>query len=89
MGVVILMMLGAGIGWAASLFRHTDRQGVLVDVVAGMLGALLGGWLLRPLFGGGAMSAALPGVGGLLESAIGALVLLAVVHLVRRGMHTD
>jgi uncharacterized membrane protein YeaQ/YmgE (transglycosylase-associated protein family) len=89
MGILILVVLGAALGWVASLLSPTDKQGVLVNAVAGMVGALLGGWLLRPLFGSVVMSPNSLSIGGLLESALGAVVLLGVVRLVRRGMRTD
>lgn len=53
-----------------------------------MFGALLGGWLLVPLFGGGALSAEISG-DSLAEGALGAIILIALVLLVRKGMSTE
>jgi uncharacterized membrane protein YeaQ/YmgE (transglycosylase-associated protein family) len=84
--VVIWLVVGGLVGWVASLLMRTDaRQGVVMNVVVGIVGALLGGWILSPLVGGGTINQADFSVLGLLVSLGGAVVLLAIVNLVRKG----
>ena len=52
MNFIIWIVIGGLIGWAASIVMKTDaQQGVVLNVVVGIVGALVGGWLLSPLFG--------------------------------------
>jgi len=70
----------------ASMIRRTDaQQGVLLNVVVGIVGALLGGWFISPLLGQGTINSGDFSLGGLLVSLLGAVVLLAIVNLFRRG----
>lgn len=83
---IIWILVGAVIGWLASIMMGTNaRQGFLLDVIVGILGALLGGFLLSPLLGAGTINSGDFSLGGLLVSFIGAVVLLAIVNLFRRG----
>jgi len=53
MNLIIWLVVGGVIGWLASLVMKTDaQQGMILNVVVGIVGALLGGWLLSPLRGG-------------------------------------
>ena len=67
------------------VMRTDAQQGVLVDVVVGIAGALLGGWLIAPMIGAGTINQADFSASGLMASLLGAIVLLAIVNLVRRG----
>lgn len=87
MSILILLVLGGGLGWIAGSILAVGKTGI--DVMAGMFGALLGGWLLSPLFGGSVLSAERVSSGTLVEAAIGAVVLIALVQLVRKGMSMD
>ena len=62
--------------------------GCLADIIVGIVGALIGGWLISPLLGGGTINQGDFSVMGLLSSLIGAIILLAIVNLVRRGRPT-
>jgi len=74
------------IGWAASIVMKTDaQQGVVLNVVVGIVGALVGGWLLAPLFGTGTINQNDFSLASLVVSLLGAIILLAVVNLLRRG----
>lgn len=86
MGLIILLVVGGVLGWLASIIMRTDgHQGIVLNVVVGIVGALLAGFIINPLIGGGnIMSGDLSG-SSLLVSLLGAVVLLAVVNLVRRG----
>ncbi len=83
---IIWILVGAVIGWLASIMMGTNaRQGFLLDVIVGILGALLGGFLLGPLVGSGSINSGDFSLSGLLVSFIGAVILLAIVNLFRRG----
>ena len=57
MNFIIWIVIGGLIGWAASIVMKTDaQQGVVLNVVVGIVGALVGGWLLSPLFGTGTIN---------------------------------
>ena len=86
MGLIILIIVGGILGWLASIVMRTDRQqGIFLNVVAGVVGALLAGLILNPLVGGGNILSGDFSASSLLVSFIGAVVLLAIVNLVRRG----
>ena len=86
MNFIIWIVIGGILGWLASLVMKTDaQQGMILNVVVGILGALLGGWLLAPLFGTGTINQNDFSLGSLLVSLLGAVVLLAVVNLLRKG----
>ncbi|TCS32759.1 putative membrane protein YeaQ/YmgE (transglycosylase-associated protein family) [Paucimonas lemoignei] len=86
MNFIIWIVVGGIIGWLASLVMKTDaEQGMILNIVVGIIGALLGGWLLAPLFGTGTINQNDFSLGSLLVSFLGAIILLAIVNLVRRG----
>ncbi len=86
MGLIILVIVGGILGWLASTVMRTDaQQGIFLNVVVGIVGALLAGFIVNPLIGGGNIMAGDFSVGSLLVSFIGAVVLLSIVNLVRRG----
>jgi uncharacterized membrane protein YeaQ/YmgE (transglycosylase-associated protein family) len=86
MNIIIWLVVGGVIGWVASLIMRTDaRQGLLLNVVVGIVGAVLGGWFLSPLFGVSTINQGNFSLAGLLVSLLGAVVLLAIVNLIRRG----
>lgn len=83
---IIWLVVGGGIGWIASLIMKTDaQQGMFLNVVVGIVGALLGGWLLSPLFGTPTINQNDFSLSGLLVSLLGAIILLAIVNLFRRS----
>jgi uncharacterized membrane protein YeaQ/YmgE (transglycosylase-associated protein family) len=86
MGLIILIVVGGILGWLASLVMRTDgQQGIILNVVVGIVGALLAGFLLNPLIGGGNIMSGDLSMSSLLVSFLGAVVLLAIVNLFRRG----
>jgi uncharacterized membrane protein YeaQ/YmgE (transglycosylase-associated protein family) len=86
MNFIIWLIVGGIIGWLASLIMRTDaQQGVLLNIVVGVIGALLAGWLITPLVGGATINQGDFSVSGLVISLLGAIVLLAIVNLFRRG----
>ena len=86
MNFIIWLVIGGVIGWLASLIMKTDgQQGIILNIVVGIGGAFLGGWLISPLVGVGTINQnnfSLPAMG---VSLVGALILLAIVNLFRRG----
>jgi len=86
MNIIIMLIVGGLIGWIASMVMRTNaQQGVILNIVVGIIGALLAGVLLAPLFGTGSITQGDFSLSGLLISLVGAIVLLAIVNLFRRG----
>ncbi len=86
MNLIIWLVVGGVIGWLASIVIRTDaQQGILLNVVVGIVGALLAGFVIAPLFGTGTINTSDFSVAGLVVSFVGAVVLLAIVNLFRRG----
>lgn len=84
MGLLLTLVLGGLAGWIASMIMNRDgQQGILLNIVVGVVGAFLANLLLAPLFG---VSATLDQVSlaGFLMSVLGAVVLLAIVNLFTR-----
>ena len=86
MNLIVWLVVGGLIGWQASVFMGTDaRQGIILNVVVGIIGAVLGGWLLGRLVGAGSINQSDFSVPGVLVSLLGAVILLILVRFVRRG----
>ncbi len=86
MNIIIWLIVGGLIGWIASKIMNTDaQQGIGLNIVVGIVGALLAGWLITPLVGGGTINQGDFSLSGLIISLLGAIVLLAIVNLFRRG----
>jgi uncharacterized membrane protein YeaQ/YmgE (transglycosylase-associated protein family) len=86
MNIIIWLVVGGLIGWLASMVMKTnDSQGMILNVVVGIIGAAVAGWFISPLVGVGTINQDNFSLPGLIVSFIGAIVLLAVVNLVRRG----
>lgn len=83
---IIWLVAGGLIGWLASVVMHTDgQQGIVLNVLVGIVGAAIGGWVISPLVGVGSINQDVFNVGALLVSLIGAIILLALINLFRRG----
>ena len=86
MNFILWLIAGAVIGWLASRIMGTSsQQGLLMDVVVGVIGAFLAGWFLTPIFGIGTINQNNFSLPALLVSLLGAVLLLAIVRLFRRG----
>ncbi|GAA3996306.1 GlsB/YeaQ/YmgE family stress response membrane protein [Sphingomonas humi] len=82
MGIIIWLIVGGVCGWLASIVMRTDgQQGIFLNIIVGIIGAALAGFLLG---GGASLNNGLT-VTSFLYSLLGAIVLLAIVNLVRRG----
>lgn len=85
MNFILWLVVGGLLGWVASKIMRTDaQQGIFLNVVVGIVGALIGGWLIAPLVGGGTINQSDFSLSSLLISLVGAIILLAVVNLFRR-----
>jgi uncharacterized membrane protein YeaQ/YmgE (transglycosylase-associated protein family) len=86
MNLVIWLVVGGLLGWLASKLMSADaQQGWVLNVVVGIVGAVLGGWFLTPVLGAGTINQGDFSFAGLLVSLLGAVVLLAIVNVFRRG----
>ncbi len=86
MNFIIWLVVGGLIGWVASLIMKTDgQQGIVLNVVVGIVGAMLGGWFISPLVGAGTINDGAFNTASLAVSLVGAVILLAIVSLFRRG----
>jgi uncharacterized membrane protein YeaQ/YmgE (transglycosylase-associated protein family) len=86
MNFIIWLIVGGLIGWVASMLMRTDgQQGMFLNVVVGIVGALIGGWLISPLVGVGTINQNALSLGAMLVSLVGAVILLAIVNMFRRG----
>jgi uncharacterized membrane protein YeaQ/YmgE (transglycosylase-associated protein family) len=82
MGLIMWLIVGGVIGWLASLVMRTDaQQGILLNIVVGIVGAFIGGLILS----GGSINNAPLTLTTFLVSLVGAIILLAIVNLIRRG----
>jgi uncharacterized membrane protein YeaQ/YmgE (transglycosylase-associated protein family) len=81
---IVWIVVGGIIGWLASIVMRTN-EGLLLNIIVGIIGALLGGWLLGGLFNTGTINQGDFSLSGLLVSFLGAIILLAIVNLIRRG----
>ena len=85
MGLIITLIVGGIIGWLASIVMRTDaQQGIFLNVIVGVVGALIAGWIISPLVGIPTINQDAFSLPALLVSLLGAIVLLGVVNLVRR-----
>ncbi len=86
MNFIIWIVIGGLIGWVASMIMKTDgQQGIFLNIIVGIVGAFLGGWLISPLVGVGTINQNALSIGAMLVSLVGAVILLAIVNLFRRG----
>ena len=82
MGLIMWLIVGGVVGWLASMVMRTDaQQGIILNIVVGIIGAFLGGLIL----GRGNINDSPLTLPSFLVSLVGAIILLAIVNLVRRG----
>jgi len=80
MGIIVWLVVGGVVGWLASIIMRTDgQQGIILNIVVGIIGSVIA----SALFGGGINQVIT--VTTFVYSLIGAVILLAIVNLVRRG----
>lgn len=82
MNIIIYLVVAAVIGWVATELMH-DRSNLLINIVVAVVGAFLAGYFLSPLLHVGTINDAIT-IPTMLVTLLGAIILLAIVHLVRR-----
>ena len=82
MNIIIWLVVGGLIGWAASTLMRT-REGILLNVLIGIVGAAVGGWFLSPLVGISTINQNNFSLPSLIVSLVGAVILLVIVNVVR------
>jgi len=84
MNIILWIVFGGIVGWIASVIMETDAEmGIGSNIVVGILGALIGGWLMT-LFGGPSVSGF--NFASFVVAVIGAVILLAIVRGFRRPL---
>jgi uncharacterized membrane protein YeaQ/YmgE (transglycosylase-associated protein family) len=82
MGIIMWLIVGGVIGWLASIIMRTDgQQGIFLNIIVGIVGA----FIASLIFSGGSINNAPLTLYSFLVSLVGAVILLAIVNLVRRG----
>lgn len=83
---IVWLIVGGLIGWVASMIMRTNaQQGILLNVVVGIVGAFVAGFLLTPFLGIGTINQSNFSIPAMVVSLGGAIILLAIVNLFRRG----
>ncbi len=81
-GFIVWLIIGGIVGWLASMVMRTDgQQGILLNIVVGIVGAFLAGLV----YSGGNINSNPLDITNILVSLVGAVVLLGIVNLIRRG----
>ncbi len=84
MNFIIWLIVGGVIGWLASIVMKRP-EGMIMNIVVGIIGSMLGGWLISPLLGAGTINQNDFSLPGLLVSFLGAIILLAIVNFFTRN----
>ncbi|MES2441729.1 MAG: GlsB/YeaQ/YmgE family stress response membrane protein [Pseudomonadota bacterium] len=80
-GLIVWLVIGGVVGWLASMVMRTDgQQGIFLNIVVGIVGAFIGSLLF-----GGSINSGVVTPTTFVISLLGAIILLAIVNLVRRG----
>ncbi|MBK8068696.1 MAG: GlsB/YeaQ/YmgE family stress response membrane protein [Rhodanobacteraceae bacterium] len=80
--IVLWLVIGAVAGWLAGQLMRGRGLGLVGNIVVGIIGAFVGGWLL-----GGVLGISIGGglVGAILNATVGAVVVLAVIGAIKRA----
>lgn len=85
MTLILIIIIGGLIGWVASKIMGTDaQQGIFLNIVVGIVGALLAGFIINPLIGGGNIVSGDFSISALLVSLVGAVILIWIVGFIRK-----
>ncbi len=85
MNIIIWLVMGGLVGWIASMIMGTNaQQGIILNVVVGIVGALIGGWLIGPLLGAGSINDGITII-SFIVSLIGAVLLLGILSFIQHG----
>ena len=84
MGIIVWLVMGGLVGWIASMIMGTNaQQGIIINVVVGIVGAVIGGWLIGPWLGAGSINEGIT-IMSFIVSLIGAVILLAILNFIQR-----
>ena len=82
MNIIIWLIFGALVGWVASKIMNTDsEQGVVANVIVGVIGAFIGGFVMQQLGGSGVIGFNL---GSFLVALLGSVILLGVYKAIAK-----
>lgn len=82
MGIILWIIFGALVGWVASLIMKTDpEQGAVLNIIVGIIGAVIGGWLMA-FFGEQAVTGF--NLYSFVVAVMGAIILIVIVKVLRR-----
>ncbi|MCL4247511.1 MAG: GlsB/YeaQ/YmgE family stress response membrane protein [Anaerolineae bacterium] len=82
--IIVWIIIGAIAGWLASIVMKTNAsQGLLTDIIVGIVGGLIGGFVLNAIGVGGEVTGL--NLGSILVAFIGAVILLALLRMLRRA----
>jgi len=84
MQVVVWLIAGGVVGWVAGLLMKR-RDGLLLNIIIGIVGSILGGWFIAPLVGVTTIDQGTFTLASVVVSLAGAIILLAIVNIGRRG----
>ena len=85
MDLIWTLIIGGVVGWLASIVMRRDgSQGIVLNIVVGIVGSILGAWLIGPILGAPSINSGEISVASLLVSFLGAVILLAIVNLITR-----
>ena len=85
MNLIIWLVIGGVIGWLASIVMNRNaQQGIFLNIIVGIVGAFIGGFLISPLLGAGTINQNDFSAVSLLASFLGAVILLGIVNLFTR-----
>ena len=85
MGIILWLVIGGVVGWLASIVMRRDgSQGIILNVVVGIVGSVVGAWLIGPIVGAPSINSGQISFASLLVSFLGAVILLAIVNLITR-----
>ena len=85
MGFIAWLVVGGLVGWVASLIMKTDgSQGIILNVVVGIVGAFIAGFFISPLVGIPTIIDNTLNIGSILVSLVGAIILIAIVKMIKR-----
>lgn len=83
---LVYIIAGGLIGWVASIVMHTNgQQGILLNILVGIVGAFIAGMVLSPMLGISTIGQGNYSGPAILVTLVGSIILLAVVNMIRRG----
>jgi uncharacterized membrane protein YeaQ/YmgE (transglycosylase-associated protein family) len=86
MNIIVWLIAGAAVGYIASLIMKTNgRQGLVLDIVVGVVGAFIAGYFLSPVLGISTINQNNFSLPAMLLSVLGAVILLVGIHIFNRA----